>query len=426
MEQTRLTRATAVGALAFAGALALAGPAWAQAVPPADKPYVPPTNLGDWASSIKLGFQGEGGIIINTQSPNSHRNFGQLTTDLSNAPVLNQAVVTLSRDVDPKATSVDIGFKVQLMYGSDARIYHTLAVFDQLIHNRYQLDVPEASISIRVPQWFANGFDFKAGIWPTPMGAETIDPKPNAFYTHSYIFNYGLPFKNTGVIGTAHVSDVLDLYLGVDTGVNTFLAYGWGDNNNRPGGTAGFGLNLNGGKVTVLALTHIGPENSKHVTPQANSALRYLNDVVVAWKATDKLTFTGELNYIKEDLNGAEAYGAAGYVSYALTDNLTLNGRAEVYRDNNNFFVFTPVAERDFVATERGTFARVITASKATTYSEFTAGFTYKLPWLSERIATAVIRPEIRYDRALNDSKPFGNGHSVGALMFASDLIIGF
>ena len=177
MEQTRLTRATAVGALAFAGALALAGPAWAQTVPLPTSPISrPPTSANGRAASSSAS-RARAASSSTRSPPNSHRNFGQLTTDLSNAPVLNQAVVTLSRDVDPKATSVDIGFKVQLMYGSDARIYHTLAVFDQLIHNRYQLDVPEASISIRVPQWFANGFDFKAGS-PHPDGRG--DDRPQA------------------------------------------------------------------------------------------------------------------------------------------------------------------------------------------------------------------------------------------------------
>jgi len=286
--QSTQPRLTAL--LPLAGFLALAWPGAAHA-----QSAAPPPGSGEWASSIKLGFQGQGGITVNTLSPDSNRNFGQLFNDLSNRPVLNQLLATVSRDVDPKATSVDLGFKLQLMYGSDARIIHTLGVFDQLLHSRYQLDVVEANVSARIPQLFANGLDLKAGIYPTPMGVELIDPKANPFYSHSYIFNYGLPFKHTGALATAHVSDTVDLILGADTGVNTFLAYGAGDNNNRPGGTAGIGLNLLGGKLTVLALTHIGPENSKRNTPFANSALRYLNDVAVVYKATDKLTLTAEL-----------------------------------------------------------------------------------------------------------------------------------
>ena len=401
-------------------------PAAAPEATPADKPYVAPANFSEWASTIKFGVQVEGGITVNPQDPSSRRNFGSLTTDNSNRPVLNQALFTISRDVDPKATSNDFGFKFQALYGSDARIYHTLGVLDQLIHDRNQLAIMEANVTARIPGLFANGLDVKAGIYPTPLGIEVMDAKPNAFYSHSYIFNYGLPFKHTGALATAHVSDLLDLYLGVDTGTNTFIGYGAGDNNNRPGGIAGLGLNFMGGKLTVLALTHIGPENSKRAVPFANDKLRYFNDVAVVWKATDKLTLSTEFNYVREDGFRAEAWGVAGYAGYALTDNLTLNGRAEVFRDSSNFFVSTPVAERDFVNFQRGAFSRFLTASRPTTYSEFTLGVTYKIPGLPERLSTALLRPELRYDRALNNSRPYNDGKDRGAFTLATDLVLGF
>ncbi len=385
-----------------------------------------PVAPSGWASTIKLGFQGEAGVVGNTLSPNSGRNFGMLFTDQANRPVLNQLLATVSRDIDPKSKDVDVGFKFQAMYGSDARIVHTLGVFDQLIHDRNQLDIVEANVSVHLPYLFAGGFDVKAGIYPTPLGVEVIDPKGNAFYTHSYIFNYGLPYKHIGALATAHVSDLVDLYLGVDTGVNTGIAYGAGDNNNRPGGIAGIGLNFLDGRLTVLALSHMGPENSKRVAPFANEAMRYLNDVAVVYKATEKLTLTAELNYIRDAGYHAEGYGVATYVSYALTDSVTLNGRAEAFRDNNNFFVSNPVGYRDYVASERGTFANLITAARPTTYGEFTAGLTYKIPGLPEQLTTALLRPEIRYDRALNDSTPFGDGTRRGRFTFSGDLVIGF
>ena len=396
------------------------------ATAPADKPYVAPATLGEWASTIKFGVQVEGGITVNPRDPRSHRNFGSLTTDSANRPLLNQVLLTVSRDVDPKATSVDIGFKLQAAYGSDSRIYQTLGVFDQLIHDRNQLSVIEATVSARIPQLFANGLDVKAGLFPTPLGLEVMDPKPNAFYSHSYIYNYGLPFKHTGVLTTAHVSDLLDVYLGIDTGTNTFVAYGAGDNNNRPAGIAGFGLNMLGGKLTVLALTHIGPENAKRAVPFANDKLRYFNDVAITYKATDKLTLSTEFNYVREDGYRAEAYGVATYASYTLSDTVTLNGRAEVFRDNNNFFVSNPVGDRDYINYQRGVFSRFYTAAKPTTYSEFTAGVTYKPTWLPPLLSTALIRPEVRYDRALNNSRPYGNGNDRGAVTLATDFILGF
>ena len=396
------------------------------ATAPAEKPYVAPANFSEWSSSIKFGVQVNAGIVFNPQDPSSRRNFGQLFTDLSNRPVLNQVLLSVSRDVDPKATSPDVGFKLQLAYGSDSRITHTLGVFDQLFHDRNQLDVAEATISVRLPDIFANGLDIKAGIYPTPLGVELIDPKTNAFYSHSYIFNYGLPFKHTGVLATAHVSDLLDIYGGIDSGTNVAIGFGNGDNNNRPGGVAGFGLNFNEGKLTLLALTHIGPENSKRNTPFANDALRYFNDVAVVWKVNEKLTLTTEFNYVREDGFKAEAYGAAQYASYTLTDTVTLNGRAEVFRDNNNFFVSNPVAERDYANFQRGTFSRFITASKPTTYGELTAGITYKPSGMPAALSTLLVRPEVRYDRALNGTRAFNDGKDRGAFTLAADFVVGF
>ena len=393
---------------------------------PADKPYVAPANLSEWASSIKLDFQGDVGITVNPSDPNNRRNFGRLFDDAPNRPLLNQALVTYHRDVDPKATSPDVGFKLQLMYGSDARIVHTLGVFDQLIHDRNQLDVVEANISVRLPDIFANGLDIKAGIYPTPLGVELIDPKTNAFYSHSYIFNYGLPFKHIGALATAHVSDLIDLYLGVDSGTNVAIGYGSGDNNNRPAGIAGIGLNMLDGKLTLLALSHMGPENSKRNTPFANSAMRYYNDVSLVWKTTDKLTLTTEGNFVKDDGVRAEAWGITQYASYALSDTVTLNGRAEIFRDNTNFFVSTPVGFLDYVAAERGTPGNFITAPKPTTYSEFTAGLTYKPSWTPQQLSTLLVRPEIRYDQTLNNSRVFNDGKDRGAVTLATDLIIGF
>ena len=411
---------------------------WGQATPPTqtetpgnpaaapDKPYVAPATFSDWASSIKFGAQVEGAITVNPQDPRSHRNFPFLTTDDAKRPLLNEAALTVSRDVDPKATSIDVGFKLQAIYGSDARIYQTLSVLDQLIHDRNQIALTEADVSVRFPDLFANGLDLKAGIFPTPLGFETIDPKPDLFYSHSYIFNFGLPFKETGALATAHVSDLLDLYGGISSGNDTFIGYGTGDNNNRPAGIVGFGLNFYGGDLTLLALSHIGPEDSKRNTTFANSAVRYYNDVVLNWKANPKLTVSAEGNFVRDDGVNAEAWGISAYGSYALSDTVTLNGRAEVFPDNNNFFVSTPQGPLDFANAQRGVQSYLFTATKPTTYSEFTAGITYKPTWLPPRLSTAMIRPEIRYDRALNNSRPFSDGADRGFVTLASDIILGF
>jgi hypothetical protein len=310
------------------------------------------------------------------------------------------------------------------MYGSDARITHTLGVFDQLIHDRNQIDVVEANVTMHTPWLFGGGIDFKAGIYPTPLGYEVIDPKGNPFYSHSYIFNYGIPLNHLGILTVSHVSPLVDVYFGIDSGTNTSV--GSGDNNDEPGGIAGVGLNMLGGNLTVLALTHMGPEDSTRNTTFGNSAMRYYNDVVITYKYSDPLSFTTELNYAKETGFRAEGYGAAQYVAYTLSDTLTLNGRAEVWRDNSNFFVSNPEGNLDFVNSELGNPANLITAAQATTYSEFTVGVTYKPAGLPSVLNNLMIRPELRYDRALNNSHPYNDGKDQGQFTLASDIILNF
>ena len=119
-------------------------------------------------------------------------------------------------------------------YGTDARYTHFLGVFDYALAERYQFDIVEASVSVHAP--VLAGLDVKAGLYPTPLGFETIDPSTNPFYSHSYIFNFGIPLKHTGVLAVLHATDFLDLYGGVDTGVNTTFGDQAGDNNGAVAG----------------------------------------------------------------------------------------------------------------------------------------------------------------------------------------------
>ncbi len=418
-----MSRRTVTRVLAIFAVTGVGLPAWADDAPApaaAAAPAAPAAPPATWASSIKLNAQFEGGVVFNTASPKN--NFGQLFTDKSNQAQLNQILLTASRVIDPKETGWDVGFKFQVLYGSDARYTHFLGELDRITRDRYQLDITEANITVHAPILTEGGIDLKLGQYPTPIGYEVIDPSGNPFYSHSYIFNFGIPLKHTGGYATIHATSVVDAYIGVDSGVNTSV--GGGDNNSAAAGLIGFGLNLLDGNLTVLALSHIGPENPSSVVPHADGFYRYLNDVVVTYKANDKLTLTTELNYIRDDYYRAEAWGVAQYAGYTLNDQITLNGRAELFRDNNGFFVGAFPGNLDFLNSEAGRPANVTSAPR-TTYGAFTAGITYK-PSVPAPIAGLSLRPEIRYDRALNGTRPFNGGRDVGAFTIAADAILAF
>lgn len=432
MATTSFSRPVSAFLLVAAATASLAAPSGAQtAAAAADAP--PP---GYWINGIHLSAQLESGITFNPAGPKE--NFGQLFTDRANQPILNQLLLTANKPLDPRATGFDWGFKLQGMYGADARYTHFLGELDQAVGpaSRNQLDIVEANVLFHLPGLTEGGIDIKAGQYSTPLGYETIDPSTNPFYSHSYIFNFGLPFKHTGVLTTTHINPLLDLYLGVDTGVNTTFGPR-GDENGAVAFLGGFGLNMMDGNLTVLALTHIGPENASRsflTGYNVNGFYRYLNDVVITYKATDRLTFVTEFNWVRDDVLGtgnsgvpkpANAFGAAQYVSYALTDTVTLNGRAEVYRDDNGVFVATFPGNTDFVNSELGLPNGSRRAPLPTTYGEITIGATYK-PKVPAPITGLLVRPEVRYDRALADTHPYNRGQDNGSFTLASDFVLTF
>ena len=406
--------------------LAAANSPGARAQATSPTPTATPANAAPaaWADTLKFSGHVEAGITGNPDGPSNNINFGHLFTDRANTPVMNQLLLTAERPIDPKAPGYDFGFRLQGMYGTDARYTHFFNEFDRVTHSPYQWDIVEANVQAHLPVLTAGGIDVKLGQYVTLEGAEVIDAAGNFFYSHSYIFNFGIPFKHTGVMTVTHINPLLDLYVGADTGVNASL-FEQGDNNDAFAFHGGVGLNLLDGAVTVLATTHIGPENPEG-TPgvRVNSALRYLNDITVTWKISDALTSITDINYIHDDGLHASGGGVAQYLTYTLNDWLSVGGRAEVWRDDNGVFVAAFPGSLDFVNAERGKPATVIGGGK-TTYGALTVGLNIKPP-VPKVFDGAVVRPEIRFDDALNGTKPFNAGTKSSQVTLAVDVIVPF
>ena len=256
------------------------------------------------------------------------------------------------------------------------------------------------------------------------MSAETLDPRNNVFYSHSYIFNFGIPENNTGVLATLHVNKFLDLLAGVNRGVNVAIQ----DNNSSAAFEGGFALNLLEGNLTVTGLTHAGPEN-----PRNNHDWRYLNDITTTWKVTKCFTSITDMNLICDSLsNGKWGGGVAQYFTYSLTDWLQLGVRGEIWRDSGAFYVAQFRANNDFIHFQRGD---NLTASFPfdpsnlnglhTTFFEVTGGVTVKPP-LPKPFAGLLIRPEVRYDRSLNNTTPFSQNTQRDQWTLGVDAVLEF
>jgi len=395
--------------------------------PPA--PPAPPT----WWSTFTWSGYLDAGITGNPDAPSNKINFGHLYTDRANTPLLNQASIILTRPLDPKAVGYDFGFIFQTMYGTDARFTHYWNELDHLINSRYQLDIVEAAGLAHLP-WFptTGGVDVTFGQYITPIGYEVINPGGNPLYSHSYIYNFSIPIKHTGIQTVTHISPTVDFYLGLDTGNLSWFGEK-GDNNDALAMLGGFNFTLLDGNLTILALTHIGPENPdipQGAFPNVNATNRYFNDVVVTLKYNEDLTFVGEFNYTKDDVvipgvvNHPDAYGAALYATYVLNDMFTLQARGEVWRDNQGFFAAAFPANFDFTNFGRGLPNTAFNGGKAT-YEEITLGVNITPPGIPDMFKGLKIRPEVRYDHA-DQAHPFNNLTSDHQFTIAADIFVPF
>jgi putative OmpL-like beta-barrel porin-2 len=362
----------------------------------------------------------EAGITGNPDAPVDSHNFGHLFTDRANEPLLNQVSIVGERALDPNATGFDWGFKAWFMYGSDARYSKSVGFLDFVTNDRVQPDFPELNVSVHIPISGTNGLDLKGGKYQDPMSAETLDPRTNVFYSKSYIYNFGVPGSDLGGLATFHVNKYLDIYAGINRGVNIAFT----DNNSSVAFEGGIGLNLLDGNLTTLALTHIGPE-----TPHNNRDWRYLNDITTTWKITKAFTSITDLNLIYDAGADAYGYGFAQYFTYSVNDWLQLGIRGEVWRDDKGFYVAQFRANNDFLHIERGDpipFDPSNLGGGETTFFEVTGGVTIKPP-LPKPFAGLLLRPEVRYDRSLTDRfKPYEQNTSRDQWTIGFDAVVEF
>jgi hypothetical protein len=381
----------------------------------AGEPTISPTP----ESRFKISGWIDSGITFNPDSPQDNQNFGRIFDDRANEPLLNQVVINFERALAPQPGEFDWGFKLQFMYGSDARFIHSLGLFDDTAATSIlQPDLVEAYLNLHFPIITEGGLDLKLGKFVTLEGAETIDPRTNFFYSHTYIFNFGIPFNHTGALATWHATSHLNLVAGLTRGVNTSVD----DNNDSVAFHGGIGLDLNEGKLAISAATHIGPE-----TPNNNHDQRYLNTITTTWKITDKLTSITDLNYAHDAGADADAYGVAQYLTYAINSWLTAGVRGEIFRDDKGFYVVSFANDHDPMRALEGepTIDPRTVGGGKTTYGAITVGVNMK-PSMPKPIAGLTIRPELRFDRALNGTQPFNDSNERNQFTAGIDVIVGF
>jgi hypothetical protein len=229
-------------------------------------------------------------------------------------------------------TGWSAGYVAELSYGPDAEAIDGGAY-----------PIRQAYVALHMP--VGNGIDWQLGRWDNLLGYESSDSYKNPNFTRSYGYTFE-PTEHTGLLGSYNITGALNLQVGVADTVQTL-----GINDRMdPGGEY-----VESKKSLVSLLTFTAPDSWGGFK---GSAFYIGYDLGQGGATTDVyggatsphdrrelyvgatvntpitgLTFGASYDSIEHtDVGGVDAdyfQAFAGYLSYKLTDKLTLDGRIE-------------------------------------------------------------------------------------------------
>lgn len=310
----------------------------------------------------------------------------------ANEFLLQQNWLRIERPLDTEAKTPSWGYRTDLILpGSDYRFTVARGLWDSQLTannglpNTYGIDPVQFYSQWYLPE-FGQGLEIKAGRFFAQFGAESIDASANALASRSYTFIYN-PFTHTGAVTTLKLNDEWSVQNGIVTGSDVFI-----DAASNPTYLGSIKWAPKDGKASAILAVVLG---SGQFDIKENFHNPQIFDLVLTYKLSDKLTWTGEGLYgFTNDVPGigyAHWYGIINYLTYQVCDTLASTTRVEFFDD---------------IQGQRTGYAGL--------YSTLTTGFTFKpMPWLW-------IRPEVRMDH--NNARPFAG--EANLITAAFDMLI--
>jgi hypothetical protein len=341
-------------------------------------------------AGIEVGGLVEGSYTYSTSSPPDNIIDGRSFDFENQDPTLNQVMLYAERGTDA-AKAWDLGFRIEALYGADARFTASNGMFDELDDNENTFDLTQVYGEVVIP--VGNGIKTKVGKFITPIGYELVTPSGNAFYSHSFLFGI-VPFAHTGVLGTYEIGDNLSVSFGLSRGWDQALE----DNNDAIDAIGVVAYTVDDKTSLTFSFT-TGPEQDDN-----NGRYRTALDFIGTRQVNDELTLAVNATYVfdaqaGQDGDDAQTYGVAGYIGYELCPCATLNGRLEWFNDTSRVDGFDAV---------------LYEATVGVSLTPFDDGY----------LSNLVIRPEVRWDYADNDV--FDGGTDDQQLTLAVDAYITF
>ena len=135
----------------------------------------------DWTISSNWKVDGPG---VFTFDPGDYLNGPVLPNDVHGDPQMNELWLYFHRPVETDGCGVDVGGRVDLLYGTDWRVayFHGLGMEDEINSGPqlYGFSVPQFYLEAAV-----NNLSVKMGRMTGVLGYEIVPPMGNFFYSHS-------------------------------------------------------------------------------------------------------------------------------------------------------------------------------------------------------------------------------------------------
>jgi hypothetical protein len=316
---------------------------------------------------------------------------------------LNQLRLTIDRPYD-SAKPVDMGFRVDGLFGGDAMLTHSPGLFPHAGHGQSDAwaDLTQFYVQTWTKTGAESGLEITAGKFVTTHGAEVIDATGNALYSRGLLFNFAVPFTHTGVKVNYIANSNLSFYVAAVEGWEVF-----NDNNDSwsmmTGGAWSSTEQIGGHARTILGINVItGPEQPDNV-----SNYRTVADFTLTHWWTENFSQAVNFDYGTEQgatANGGAGqwYGVAHYLTYVCNEYVSPTWRVEWFRDPDG-----------------------VRTGNAANYYENTFGLAITPMPKHPFWKNLSVRPELRWD--FSDRPAFGgDGDRFNQLTAGFDLIFKF
>ncbi len=370
VQGSRLAQAALVGAWLVAPGMLFAqsGASPPDSAKKPDPPPPPANHLETTLAGFKLTGFAQGSYAYSGRSAGDTAIVGRLYDRLQNRFMLNALAVVLDKPYDPAKFSA--GFHTELLLGQDATVIQSGG-----FNLGSQADLPHLYVTLNVPTASGNGLQFKVGRIPTLLGLEVIETIANPNWSEGNQFIYVENFTGTGLSVETKFNNYVDVQFRVINGWDQVS-----DNNGRKSLMARVGLYPNA--FSSLGLVgYWGPEQAGN-----DNANRYGSEALL-WRKLGNAAVWVQGDYGTEQANAAlpdptqdaKWWALGSWVTYDFSGTIGLALRGDYVNDENG-------------ARSNGTLG--FPANIGQEFGSGTATLNIKA-WPS-----AVVRPELRYDRS--------------------------